>query len=69
MAEGIKQLNIYFSLNEYNKLLKVKKEKKLSWHDLFLSLIENEKVDEITAEIKKLNKSVIGSNNVTKHKL
>ena len=40
MSEGIKQLNIYFSLVEYNKLLKIKKEKKLSWHDLVLLLCE-----------------------------
>ena len=40
MVDGIKQLNIYFSLVEYNKLLKIKKNKKLSWHDLILLLAE-----------------------------
>lgn len=56
MVEGIKQLNIYFSLAEYNKLLKIKKSKKISWHDLILLLAEPDV------------ERVIGATNATKDK-
>ena len=42
MTEGIKQLNIYFSMAEYNKLYKIKRKKELSWHDLILLLTSPE---------------------------
>lgn len=50
MTEGIKQLNIYFSVAEYNKLFKIKRSRKLSWHDLVLLLIRPEVEKVIGAE-------------------
>ena len=38
----MKQLNVYFEDEEYNKMSKVKEKLNLSWHDFMLLLTEKE---------------------------
>ena len=42
MPDGMKQLNVYFNEAEYNKLYKIKKKIKLSWHDVIMLLAKPE---------------------------
>ena len=38
--EGVKHINVAFSQDEYEKLLKRKKEEKKDWHDFFMDLVK-----------------------------
>jgi len=51
----MKQLNIYFEDSEYKELSKIKRKLKITWHDLFMKLVEKEMISVLVRDIKNDN--------------